>query len=433
MLHVKGSGTTSATTSFRVENANASSSMVVLDDGNVGIGTATPTEKLTVNGNTIVGLAAQLGTENAKLKVKAGYEGGAMNGALIEANGATTTLILKHTGNASNSILIDNTNAGTAGMGAGIRINASNNITNFVSFSNSGSTKFLIGGTGDMYVSGSSGGTATFEGTIQSTLNLKAGAQNNYLVGQTNGVLSFRPDGVTAMDINSLGNVSIGTTTPSSRLQVKGSGTTSATTAFRVENANASGSLVVLDNGNVGIGASTPISLLQIGSGSGFLGDFTTPAVTFDNINNGIYLDSNRISFKSGGGFSFAADSNGIIGNGFRINTSIFDDLITPIFVASRLSLGINSGYGGNNAGHLSLITSGSSRIYVDYSGNVGMGTTTPTSKLHVSGSARIDEVLTLTPLDPLPTGSPTGSFAVSASVPPIPYFYDGTTWNALY
>jgi hypothetical protein len=51
----------------------------------------------------------------------------------------------------------------------------------------------------------------------------------------------------------------------------------------------------------------------------------------------------------------------------------------------------------------------------------------------NISGSARIDEVLTLTPLDPLPTGSPTGSFAVSASVPPIPYFYDGTTWNALY
>ena len=193
------------------------------------------------------------------------------------------------------------------------------------------------------------------------------------------------------------GSVLIGTSTNSARLTVRGAGATSSTTALRIENANASGSMVVLDNGNVGIGTNTPISLLQIGSGSGFLGDFTTPAVIFNNIDNGIYLDSNRIFFKAGNGFSFAADSNGIVGNGFRINTAIFDDLITPIFVASRLSLGINSGYGGNNAGHLSLITSGSSRIYVDYSGNVGIGTSTPTYKLDVSGSGNFTDNLTVT------------------------------------
>jgi len=41
--------------------------------------------------------------------------------------------------------------------------------------------------------------------------------------------------------------------------------------------------------------------------------------------------------------------------------------------------------------------------------------------------------VLTLTPQDPLPSGLPTGSFAVSSSVPPKPYFWDGTSWNVLY
>jgi hypothetical protein len=174
---------------------------------------------------------------------------------------------------------------------------------------------------------------------------------------------------------------------PTARLHVQGSGTTSSTTALLVQNANASGSMVVLDNGNVGIGASTPISLLQIGSGSGFLGDITTPAVTFNSLNNGIYLDSNRIMFKAGGALAFGADSNGPLGNGFRINADLYNNLTTPIFVPTRISSGSTSGYGGNNAGHLSLITSGFSRIYVDYSGNVGIGTTTPSASLHVSGA----------------------------------------------
>ena len=60
------------------------------------------------------------------------------------------------------------------------------------------------------------------------------------------------------------GNWGIGTTSPTSRLQVRGSGATSATTALRVENANASASLIVLDNGNVGIGTTTPSASLQV-------------------------------------------------------------------------------------------------------------------------------------------------------------------------
>jgi sugar lactone lactonase YvrE len=72
------------------------------------------------------------------------------------------------------------------------------------------------------------------------------------------------------------------------------------------------------------------------------------------------------------------------------------------------------------------------SKSYIER-GNFGIGTTNPSASLHVSGSTRIDNVLTLTPQNPLPTGVPTGSFAVSSSIPPKPYFWDGSTWNALY
>ena len=41
-------------------------------------------------------------------------------------------------------------------------------------------------------------------------------------------------------------------------------------------------------------------------------------------------------------------------------------------------------------------------------------------------------QVLTLQPIHPLPSGVATGSFAVSASAPPRPYMWDGSSWYAL-
>ncbi len=51
-----------------------------------------------------------------------------------------------------------------------------------------------------------------------------------------------------------------------------------------------------------------------------------------------------------------------------------------------------------------------------------------------VTGSLGITEVLSLAPIDPLPTDKPTGSFATSGSAGSVkPFFWDGTNWNALY
>jgi len=66
--------------------------------------------------------------------------------------------------------------------------------------------------------------------------------------------------------------------------------------------------------------------------------------------------------------------------------------------------------------------------------GRVGINVVSPTEELEVNGTVQISEVLVLPPQDPLPAGAPQGSFAVSGSgVDCKPYFWNGSTWTALF
>ena len=79
--------------------------------------------------------------------------------------------------------------------------------------------------------------------------------------------------------VGSTGFVGIGETSPSAKLEIKGSGATSATTAFRVENSSATSLLTILNDGTsafntnhlyvsssgrIGIGTTTPSASLQV-------------------------------------------------------------------------------------------------------------------------------------------------------------------------
>jgi len=122
-----------------------------------------------------------------------------------------------------------------------------------------------------------------------------------------------------ALTLSLGGRVGIGTSTatPSSLLQVRGEGATSATTAFRVENSNQDPELTVLDNGNVGISTATPADLLTINSPSStgslrltHLSEIETLRAT--SFHSGLYIGNNI--YYSGSGdpvtnSSYAVDS----------------------------------------------------------------------------------------------------------------------------
>jgi hypothetical protein len=154
-------------------------------------------------------------------------------------------------------------------------------------------------------------------------------------------------------------NVGVGTLTPTTaKLQVKGSGTTNATTAFRVENSNASNSMVVLDNGFVGIGRIPSSYTVDIS------GSFRVQTNTL-----GLLVNTNgstQIDTTSGN-------------NGLYINDNAY----------SILKLGDYRFVQGRSAKTLSIRDSADIDVMFFASGsrNVGIGTTSPTSLLTLQGN----------------------------------------------
>jgi hypothetical protein len=237
------------------------------------------------------------------------------------------------------------------------------------------------------------------------------------------------------------GNLLLGTTTDSAKLTVRGSGTTSSTTSFLVQNANATASLSVLDDGSVGIGTASPTA------GGGVT--VANPAYT---LGGRFYQSANATTVIAGG----PAGENVTFGPSNRIflNAGQVRFPGGSVQIAASLSLGTLNATSTNMLLIQGSITAGSALgrgigldtvlaaaanndvlVGLDVLPTFSTGSYTGVTSLalRVSGSATISSVLTLTPQDPLPTGVPTGSFAVSSSVPPKPYFYDGTAWNALY
>ena len=119
---------------------------------------------------------------------------------------------------------------------------------------------------------------------------------------------------------------------------------------------------------------------------------------------------------------------------GSLISASYVSDIYDVLMGAATESIRING----------SLTVTGSITSTAGFSGSLNGNATsaisaavavTSTSASYAVTASHLlsSQLITLTPRNPLPTNPLTGSFAVSSSVPPKPYFWDGTTWNALY
>ena len=221
------------------------------------------------------------------------------------------------------------------------------------------------------------------------------------------------------------------TTTPTARLQVKGSGTTSATTALRVENTNASASMVVLDNGFVGINTGSAAYNLDVNGTSRFQNHlFIGSGHAVVSLGNNVNLRSN---LAGGSGYVIDAQSYNTLNStsneqGFGLFTGTYAPTSvsgTPSFNALKLTPTINQTGGANQitrglyinptltaaadfraiettAGNVLFQSGSTPLLFVSSSGNIGINTTSSAYRLQIdaSGSSNSSLPLALTSVD---------------------------------
>jgi len=169
--------------------------------------------------------------------------------------------------------------------------------------------------------------------------------------------------------------------TPLGRLHIQGTGATSATTALRVENSSASPSLVVLDNGFVGIGTGSAAYKLQVRNGD--------IALDFNYFLRGGFDNNwNRINLYNG--------STGDL-ELFMFNTNWYLRHNANATFAGNVGIGLTTPStklhisGASNTGLLEIDSPAVNNIlYVSGSGNIGINTNAPAYNLDVSGTLRV-------------------------------------------
>ncbi len=392
-LLVQGAGSGSATTAFRVQNANASSSLVVLDNGFVGINTGSAQYNLDV-----IGTARVTGDIN--------IGGGAQSGFNNRINGSTyLTGTLRVDGNFTNngSLTVTGATGVSAQFVGGTTVVRDGN-------------KFLVGGNaGNISVDASA--IVEIRNTTQGflpprtnlTSNISTPAQGliTYLTGSTNEGLYYYNSGSYqgwTRVLNDSGSQSI-----TGSLNV---------TSFTASNATISGNVTVLGTASI-----NTLIVNQIGysSGSNQLGDAANDTQTLYGtvvIPTGSLTVTGSIFNLGNSRFAAAGGSSTLSSNALTSAAAIF----YQNGLSGIVALGGYSNAGGEiqsyqNGG----ATVGGTLFLQRQGGSIGVGTTSPLATFDVVGSGRFSTNLGVgrlatASLDVAGTTRISGSFNTAAS-----------------
>ena len=348
---------------FRINNADK---MTLTNAGNVGIGTTGPSFKLDVIGDGIRNIRSTAGwagwfqnnASSSGVIITAGVDSG---DAPLLVRKQDTTEIFSVRGNGTSYFQNGNVGIGTTspsaklhaeGDGSIIRLQNNNSDANgtFIDFRDSTGTR-----------TGYVGTTGTSDDMFLYTQGAKP--------------IRFYTNATERMRIDSSGNVGIGTVSPAGKLEVNG-GTGVATSG---------GTLIVRQDGDtlsdgIALTSSNAISHRMFKNASGtFLMGPSTDADAFaldlnGNVGIGTSSPARLFHVKQSSSSMVASFESASGANSFICfsNTASTADQV-------RI---------GSTSGNLILSTNYSERLRINSSGNVGIGTTSPSAKLEVNGEA---------------------------------------------
>ncbi|MES2623306.1 MAG: tail fiber domain-containing protein [Patescibacteria group bacterium] len=399
-LAIKGIGTTTGI-NFQTTNSANTALFSILDNGNVGMGTTTPVQKLSVIGN--------------------GYFSGNVNATAFIGDGSQLTGIFS-TSSVRNSFSTDATGlsysstTGILSLTSGYVIPLSASTTEWAS---KVSSQWITNGSNVGYLAGSVGiGTTT-----------PAAALDVYVSGTS--FVRLNEPGIALMHLQSgfsaAPTLKIDNTGNADFVSIAKNGTS----VFQITNA-----------GNVGIGTTSPNSLLSVQSGTldgssasdrAFTAVFASPNKTLVN-----GTSSGQVAIIANDG-SPTVDYGGTLSFGAKYNTS------GAVAINAAIRSGRDDSISGNYGGYIALSTRPNAgniteRLRITSAGNVGIGTTTPGSLFTMASAAAGGTVWKFVNTDTggktfdiLSTGSANsggaGKFLITNTVAPL-LVIDGTSGN---
>jgi hypothetical protein len=241
--------------------------------------------------------------------------------------------------------------------------------------------------------------------------------------------MDLQSNGVSRLNVTPNGNIGIGETSPTARLQVKGSGSTSATTSLLVQNSSGTQAFKITDDAKTTI-TNLAASTLAVSGISSFTGTIYIYAPIVDDSNlQRIYWNANELDFFTNGSSSMRitkATKNVLIGTTTdiasskltvdsttqgallpRMTTTQRNAIVTPatgliVYDTTLLSFYQYNGtswtvVGGASASGVagaiqfsngSAFSSDAANLFWDNTAKeLGIGTNTPTATLHAKGS----------------------------------------------